>query len=72
MGIIRIIVHDMDKPLAAANTPAGQHRTASQPDTPRRLSADDLLAGQRRVLIEHRGQAYTLSRTRQDKLILTK
>lgn len=62
----------MDKPLAAATTPAGQRRTDASNATPRRFSADELLAGERRVLIEHRGQAYTLSRTRQDKLILTK
>lgn len=70
--MILINMLSMEKQTAAANSPVGQRRNGHHDDAPRRLSADELLAGQRRVLIEHRGQAYTLSRTRQDKLILTK
>ena len=70
--MIRINMRGMDKPITAANNTDANLAPGKHTEVPRRLSADDLLAGQRRVLIEHRGQAYTLSRTRQDKLILTK
>jgi hemin uptake protein HemP len=36
------------------------------------IPSDDILAGRTEVVILHRGQAYRLRLTRQDKLILTK
>lgn len=36
------------------------------------MSSDEILAGRTEVIILHRGQAYRLRLTRQDKLILTK
>ncbi|WP_432720121.1 hemin uptake protein HemP [Jeongeupia wiesaeckerbachi] len=36
------------------------------------LSSTQLLQGQRAVVIDHNGERYTLSKTRQGKLILTK
>ncbi len=42
------------------------------PKPPRRISSDQLLQGERRVIIEHEGQDYILQRTRQGRLILTK
>jgi len=39
---------------------------------PNRVTSEDLLAGNREVLIEHRGQVYRLQHTRNDRLILVK
>ncbi|WEJ58335.1 hemin uptake protein HemP [Devosia sp. FJ2-5-3] len=36
------------------------------------MDSDEILAGRTEVVILHRGQAYRLRLTRQDKLILTK
>lgn len=70
--MIRITMRCMTStPAKTAADPAKDTPTHDS-GAPRSLRAEDLLQGQRRVLIEHRGQAYTLSRTRQDKLILTK
>lgn len=54
-------------------TPTAQDPTTPQrPDEARRVQLADLM-GQSRVLeIEHEGQIYRLSLTRQGKLILTK
>ena len=41
-------------------------------DLSRPIPAERLLANQDRVRIEFKGQIYTLSQTRNDKLILTK
>ena len=65
--MIRINMLNMSSPLTPQSAP---HRTVSSP--PKQVRSSDLLAGQRRLLIEHKGQVYTLSRPRQDKLILTK
>jgi hemin uptake protein HemP len=46
-----------------------------QPDKSRsipRISSEDLLKGQSRLIIEHQGSEYILNITRQGKLILTK
>lgn len=37
-----------------------------------RVRSDDLLRGNRELVIEHRGQEYRLLRTRNDRLILNK
>jgi hemin uptake protein HemP len=39
---------------------------------PRRVNSAQLLVGSDRLLIEHRGELYTLRQTRNGKLILTK
>lgn len=39
---------------------------------PRRLTSDELLRGERRLIIEHGEARYTLLLTRNGKLILTK
>ena len=39
---------------------------------PRRIESHALLRGGRRLIIDHRGDSYTLLLTRNDKLILTK
>lgn len=39
---------------------------------PHRIASTDLLRGERRVIIEHGQESYTLILTRNDKLILTK
>ena len=39
---------------------------------PRRLRSSELLGGDGRVAIEHRGELYTLRQTRNGRLILTK
>jgi hemin uptake protein HemP len=39
---------------------------------PPRIRSDDLLHGQREILIEHQGEIYRLSVTRSGKLILHK
>jgi hemin uptake protein HemP len=49
---------------------AGRTREASQGR--RVLRSEDLLQGQREVLLEHQGEYYTLRRTSSGKLILTK
>ena len=42
------------------------------PPPARCVRSDDLLRGQREVLIQHAGQMYRLTHTRTGKLILTK
>lgn len=47
------------------------------PSTPRvaatpRVRSDELLRGNREIVIEHRGEEYRLLRTRNDRLILNK
>ncbi len=37
-----------------------------------RINSDDLLRGNREIVIEHRGEEYRLLRTRNDRLILNK
>lgn len=44
---------------------------ATKPTSPR-VRSDDLLRGNRELVIEHRGQEYRLLRTRNDRLILNK
>lgn len=39
---------------------------------PQRIASTELLRGERRVIIEHGQESYTLILTRNDKLILTK
>ncbi len=43
----------------------------AKPATPR-IQSDELLRGNRELVIEHRGQEYRLLRTRNDRLILNK
>lgn len=70
--MIRITMRRMNSTQAKSAAQPARDTPAHDNGAPRCLRAEDLLQGNRRVLIEHRGQAYTLSRTRQDKLILTK
>ena len=51
--------------------PAPCHVPAPPPAVPRFLS-EDLFAGEREIVIHHRGQDYRLRLTSQNKLILTK
>ncbi|MBK1630958.1 hypothetical protein CKO31_09435 [Thiohalocapsa halophila] len=46
------------------------NRAAQLP--PRRLTSDELMQGERRIVIEHGDARYTLLVTRNDKLILVK
>lgn len=41
-------------------------------DSPKIVSAQDLFAGQREIVIEHAGEIYRLRITRRNKLILQK
>ncbi|WP_295541807.1 hemin uptake protein HemP [uncultured Thiohalocapsa sp.] len=54
---------------SAQSLPHG-NRTAQIP--PRRLTSDELMQGERRIVIEHGDARYTLLVTRNDKLILVK
>jgi hemin uptake protein HemP len=47
-----------------------RNRTAQLP--PRRLTSNELMQGERRIVIEHGDARYTLLVTRNDKLILVK
>ncbi|MBL1261060.1 MAG: hemin uptake protein HemP [Thiotrichaceae bacterium] len=49
-------------------------RSSQSGDAPtvRRLTSDELLAGQRQLVIEHHGEEYRLRITSKEKLILTK
>lgn len=49
---------------------AGETRTTFVP--PRHIESDELLGDSNQVFILHAGQVYTLRRTRENKLILTK
>lgn len=63
-------------PEAIMSPPAQQQSISPQrrpaPEPARRLRSNDLLQGERRVVIEHGGASYTLLLTRNDKLILIK
>lgn len=61
-------------PPGSAATPAQRAATAPKAlaGTLPCLRSQDLLRGQKLVLIEHQGQNYLLRATRQGKLILTK
>jgi hemin uptake protein HemP len=52
--------------------PASEQQDRAQTAKPRRFFSDDLLNGNDRIEIEHKGEIYTLRLTRRDKLILTK
>lgn len=58
----------MSAPVAADNPPSP---TANERPL-RRLDSAKLMAGHKRVVIEHDGTEYQLQLTRQGKLILTK
>jgi len=45
---------------------------ATAKSTTPRIQSDELLRGNRELVIEHRGQEYRLLRTRNDRLILNK
>ena len=49
---------------AASSTP--------RPSATPRVRSDELLRGNREIVIEHRGEEYRLLRTRNDRLILNK
>lgn len=51
---------------------AGPSASITLTATNRRLQSNDLLRGQREVLIEHAGETYFLRQTSKGKLILTK
>ncbi|PCI14992.1 MAG: hypothetical protein COB71_00120 [Thiotrichales bacterium] len=57
------------RPLAAQAESLS--RSAAAPVV-RRLTSDELLAGQRELVIEHHGDEYRLRITSKEKLILTK
>lgn len=46
--------------------------SAPSPDAARTISSEDLMRGQRELLIEHAGEVYRLRITRNGKLILNK
>ena len=46
--------------------------TGRRHDREAAISSRDLLAGRRKLIIDHEGEIYRLSLTRQGKLILTK
>jgi hemin uptake protein HemP len=50
--------------------PANQAASAGR--TPLRIASDELLRGERRLIIDHGESSYTLLLTRNGKLILTK
>ena len=54
-----------------ANAPKAAHQTHT-PTPPQRINSSELLAGGKRLVIEHRGVSYILQVTRSGKLILTK
>lgn len=56
-----------NEPLAASTEPGQSDLTA-----PTALPSQDLLRGQKTVIIEHNGTVYRLQSTRAGKLILTK
>ncbi len=45
---------------------------SAKEQTPERVSSDVLLGSRGQIIIEHRGEIYTLRVTRNGKLILTK
>lgn len=47
-------------------------RKSAVPTDEQRVHSADLLRGTRRLVIEHRGEAYCLRLTRNERLILTK
>lgn len=57
--------------IDAARTAVPQQANRATGDSPL-LSSGTLFAGSRQVRIDHHGQTYTLSITRENKLILTK
>jgi hemin uptake protein HemP len=57
---------DDTAPDAATARPGGSHAAAAT------VPSHVLFAGQRRLLIEHAGEIYTLQITKQNKLLLTK
>ena len=73
MRIIRITVVVMNKPIVSDSTDSRCGKAASATATGDRvLASETLLAGGRKLVIEHRGERYWLRETRQGKLILTK
>jgi hemin uptake protein HemP len=52
--------------------PSSRSPLSSAHAAERRMSSEQLLADRRQIIIEHAGQEYRLSVTRNDKLILTK
>lgn len=51
---------------------AAEGAIAAVAQPPRRVTSADLLRGERRVIIEHGQESYTLILTRNGKLLLTK
>lgn len=51
---------------------AGNADKAAAENTARRISSTSLLAGEREIIVEHRGDNYRLRLTANGKLILTK
>lgn len=73
MRIIRITVCVMNKPTLSDSVDNRCVTEAPEPSTGERVLASEvLLAGNRKLVIEHRGERYWLRETRQGKLILTK
>lgn len=54
--------------LPSSPAAASTLRTSATP----RVRSDELLRGNREIVIEHRGEEYRLLRTRNDRLILNK
>lgn len=59
-------------PAIAAARPAVPQQASGAADDSPLLNSRMLFAGGRQVRIDHHGQTYTLSITRENKLILTK
>lgn len=63
-------MRDFKNPPSQA-TPLAQAKGQAGLETPR-VTSDELLAGQKEIIIEHGGEEYRLRKTKQGKLILTK
>ena len=59
-------------PTAIAVQPGTPSAATGSQSQRRQVRSDDLLSGQREVLIEHAGELYSLRQTSKGKLILTK
>jgi hemin uptake protein HemP len=59
-------------PATIAGQPCAPAIAATNPAPRRQIRSDDLLGGEREILIEHSGELYSLRHTSKGKLILTK
>lgn len=69
---MRIILICKNFDMNSQTTAAQEHPAPQRPEEARRVQLADLMGPARVLEIEHEGQIYRLSLTRQGKLILTK